>query len=119
VAIARDEIACARVTRQKTAHLREQTLAARIAPASVKERFPVRALVAAAVLFNPAVIALSAVWGQVDAVPAMFVLWSILLLLTGVHSLRRDITAFLLFAVAFSMKPQTSFAGMKAEMISV
>ena len=30
------------------------------------------------VLFNPAVIALSAGWGQVDAVPAMFVLWSLL-----------------------------------------
>ena len=27
----------------------------------------------AAVLFNPAVFALSAVWGQVDAVPAVFV----------------------------------------------
>ena len=85
------------------------TLAARIAPASVRERLPVRAIVAAAVLFNPAVIALSAVWGQVDAVPALFVLWSLLLLFTGAHSLRRDITAFLLFAVAFSMKPQTSF----------
>jgi Gpi18-like mannosyltransferase len=85
------------------------TLASRIAPASVRERLPVRTLVAAAVLFNPAVIALSAVWGQVDAVPAMFVLWSLLLLFTGAHSLRRDITAFLLFAVAFSMKPQTSF----------
>jgi Gpi18-like mannosyltransferase len=84
------------------------TLAARIAPTSVRERFPVRALVAAAVLFNPAVIALSAGWGQVDAVPAMFVLWSLLLTFTGAHSLRRDITAFLLFAVAISMKPQTS-----------
>ena len=40
----------------------------------LRERWPVRALVAAAVLFNPAVIALSAVWGQVDSVPAMFVL---------------------------------------------
>ena len=86
------------------------TLAARIAPAAVGERVPVRALVAAAVLFNPAVIALSAGWGQVDAVPAMFVLLSILLLFTGKHSLHRDVTAFLVFAVAFSMKPQTSFA---------
>jgi Gpi18-like mannosyltransferase len=85
------------------------TLAARVAPASVRERLPVRVLVAAAVLFNPAVIALSAGWGQVDAVPALFVLWSLLLLFTGAQSLRRDITAFLLFAVAFSMKPQTSF----------
>ena len=42
------------------------TFAARLAPQPIKERWPVRALVAAAVLFNPAVIALSAVWGQVD-----------------------------------------------------
>ena len=85
------------------------TLASRIAPDSVRERLPVRALVAAGVLFNPAVIALSAGWGQVDAVPTMFVLWSLLLLFTGAHSLRRDVTAFLVFAVAFSIKPQTSF----------
>jgi Gpi18-like mannosyltransferase len=52
------------------------TFAARLAPRATTERFPVRALVAAAVLFNPAVIALSAVWGQVDSVPAFFVLAS-------------------------------------------
>ena len=52
-----------------------------------------RALVAAAVLFNPAVIALSAVWGQVDSVPAMFVLWSLLLLFTGPPSLPRELAA--------------------------
>jgi Gpi18-like mannosyltransferase len=85
------------------------TFAARMAPASVKERLPVRALAAAAVLFNPAVIALSAVWGQVDVVPAMFVLGSLLLLFTGPQSLRREIAAFLLFAVAVAMKPQAGF----------
>ncbi len=85
------------------------TLAVRIAPTSLKERLPVRALVAAAVLFNPAVIALSAVWGQVDAVPALFVLSSLLLLFTGPRSLRREIAAFMLFAVAIAMKPQSGF----------
>lgn len=85
------------------------TFAARIAPASLKERLPVRALVAAAVLFNPAVIALSAVWGQVDAVPALLVLSSLLLLFTGPQSMRREIGAFLLFAVAVAMKPQSGF----------
>ena len=85
------------------------TLAARIAPASLARRLPVRALVAAGVLFNPAVIALSAVWGQVDAVPAVFVLWSLLLLFTGPQSLRRELAAFLLFAVAIAMKPQAGF----------
>ena len=85
------------------------TFATRLAPAALKERWPVRALVAGAVLFNPAVIALSAVWGQVDAVPAMFVLWSLLLLFTGPRSLRCEIAAFLLFAVAIAMKPQSGF----------
>src|SRR5919202_1923900 len=85
------------------------TFAARIAPTSLKERLPVRALVAASVLFNPAVIALSAVWGQVDAVPALFVLSSLLLLFTGPRSVRLEIGAFLLFAVAIAMKPQAGF----------
>ena len=85
------------------------TLAARIAPASLKERWPVRTLVAASVLFNPAIIALSAVWGQVDAVPAAFVLASLLLLFTGPRSLTRELGAFGLFAVAIAMKPQSGF----------
>jgi Gpi18-like mannosyltransferase len=85
------------------------TFAVRIAPASLKERLPVRALVAAAVLFNPAVIGLSSVWGQVDAVPALLVLSSLLLLFTGPQSMRREIGAFLLFALAIAMKPQSGF----------
>jgi dolichyl-phosphate-mannose-protein mannosyltransferase len=85
------------------------TFARRIAPASLNERLPLRPLVAAAVLFNPAVIMLSTVWGQVDVVPAVFVLWSLFLLFTGPQSLRREITAFLLFAVAIAMKPQAGF----------
>ena len=85
------------------------TFAARLAPASLRERWPVRALVAAAVLFNPAVIALSAGWGQVDSVPAVFVVWSLLLLFTGPRSLQRELAAFLLFAVAIAMKPQAGF----------
>jgi Gpi18-like mannosyltransferase len=83
--------------------------AARIAPAALRDRLPVGPLAAAAVLFNPAVIALSAIWGQVDAVPALFVLWSLLLLFTGPQSARREIGAFLLFAVAIAIKPQTGF----------
>ncbi len=60
-------------------------------------------------LFNPAVIALSAVWGQVDSVPALLVLSSLLLLFTGRQSLQRELGAFLLFAGAVAMKPQTGF----------
>jgi Gpi18-like mannosyltransferase len=86
------------------------TFAVRLAPASVSKRWPVRALVAAAVLFNPAVFGLSAVWGQLDALPTLFVLWSLLLLFTGPRSLQRDIGAFLLLAVALAIKPQAAFA---------
>ena len=52
---------------------------------------------------------MSAVWGQVDAVPAMFVLWTLLLLYTGPQSLKREIAALLIFAVAIAMKPQEGF----------
>jgi Gpi18-like mannosyltransferase len=86
------------------------TFAARLAPVSLRERWPVRALVVAAVLFNPAVIALSAVWGQVDALPTLLVLWSLLLLFTGPKSLGGEVAAFLLFAVAIAIKPQAAFA---------
>jgi Gpi18-like mannosyltransferase len=84
-------------------------LAARLAPASLKARVPVRAAVAAAVLFNPAVIALSAVWGQVDSVPAVFALLALLLLLTGPRSVRRDVAAFLVIGLAIAIKPQSGF----------
>ena len=66
------------------------TFASRLAPSSLKEQWPVRALVMAGVLFNPAVIAVGAVWGQVDAVPALLVMTSLLLLFTGKPGLRSD-----------------------------
>ena len=51
-------------------------------------------------------IALSAVWGQVDSVPALFVLASLLLLFTRPPRVRWELAAFLLFAVGIAMKPQ-------------
>jgi len=88
-------------------------LASRLAPRSLARRYPIRALVIAAVLFNPALIALSAAWGQVDSVPAAFALAAMLLLLTGprtgARATRREIGTILCFAVAFSMKPQSVF----------
>ena len=45
--------------------------ATRLAPASLLARWPVRALVIAGVLFNPAVLAVGPIWGQVDSVPAL------------------------------------------------
>jgi Gpi18-like mannosyltransferase len=85
------------------------TFAGRLAPPSLTERLPVRALVAAAVLFNPAVIGLSAVWGQVDSVPALLTLSSLLLLFTGARSLRRELASVVVLAVAVAMKPQAGF----------
>ena len=83
--------------------------AERLAPAELKQRWPLRPLVACAVLFNPAVIMVGAVWGQVDVVPAVFVLWSLLLLFTGAPRFRRELAAFALYGVAVSMKPQAGF----------
>ena len=85
------------------------TFATRIAPPSVKEQWPVRPLVAAAVLFNPAMIMVSAVWGQVDVVPAVFVLLSLFLLFTGPQAFRRELAASLSLAIAVAMKPQACF----------
>ena len=84
-------------------------IALRLAPEEMRRRIPVRAIVIAAVLFNPAVFALSTMWGQVDALPAAFVIASLMLVLTGRPSLRRDTLAVVMFAIAFSMKPQSSF----------
>jgi dolichyl-phosphate-mannose-protein mannosyltransferase len=86
------------------------TFAARIAPRAIARRMPVRTVVAAAVLFNPAVIADSSVYGQVDVVPAFFVIASLLLLLTGRRSVQRDVAAFALLGAAFIVKPQACFA---------
>ena len=46
------------------------TFAARLSPSGLRQRLPVRALVAAAVLFNPAVIALSACAGRSTRSPS-------------------------------------------------
>ena len=48
-------------------------LAARLAPPALARRVPLRPVVAAAVLFNPKLVLESAVFGQVNAVPALFI----------------------------------------------
>jgi Gpi18-like mannosyltransferase len=83
--------------------------ASRIASKSFLQRVPIRALVAAAVLFNPAVFGLSAVWGQVDSVTTLFVLLSLLFLFTGPKSVGREIVAFLFLAIALATKVQAGF----------
>jgi dolichyl-phosphate-mannose-protein mannosyltransferase len=85
------------------------TFAARLAPKEIVERIPVRALVAAAVLFNPAIFGDSTVYGEVEAVPALLVLSSLFLLLTGPRSVQRDAAAFAILGVALITKPQAAF----------
>lgn len=84
-------------------------LAFRLAPQSLRGRLPVRALVFAGALFNPAVLGIGAVWGQVDSVPAALVIGGLLLLLTGTRTVRRDAGALTLVALAVAMKPQSAF----------
>ena len=84
-------------------------LAARLAPESVRRRLPIRPIVLVAVLFNPAVLGVGAVWGQVDSVPSSMVMGTLLLLLTGRRSVARDLSGMVLFAVALAIKPQAGF----------
>lgn len=84
-------------------------LAERIAPESLRSRMPIRAIVSVAVLFNPAVIGVGAVWGQVDSIPSALVMGTLLLLLTGRHCWQRDVGAMALFGLAVAMKPQSGF----------
>ena len=84
-------------------------LAHRLAPESVRQRLPIRAIVLVAVLFNPAILGVGAVWGQVDSVPSSLVMASLLLLLTGRRSVQRDLGGLCLFAVALAIKPQAGF----------
>lgn len=84
-------------------------LAVRMSSARLRARLPVRAVASLAVLASPAVIGVGAAWGQVDSVPACFVMGSLLLLLTGRPSVGRDLAGMASFAVAIAMKPQSGF----------
>lgn len=84
-------------------------LAERLAPESLRHRLAVRPIVMLAVLFNPAVLGVGALWGQVDSFPAAFVMGALLMLLTGRHTVTRDLSGMLLFAAAIAMKPQSGF----------
>jgi len=70
----------------------------------------IRAIAAAAVLFNPAFFFCSAVWGETDTIAAFFLLASFLLLLTGRRTLPRDAAAMVLYGLAVALKPQSVFA---------
>jgi|GEM_PF-442411 len=84
-------------------------LAHRLAPVSLRERLPVRALTLIIVLFNPAVLGVGALWGQVDSVPSSLVVACLVLVLTGRRSVQRDFGGLVLLGIAISMKPQSAF----------
>jgi Gpi18-like mannosyltransferase len=70
----------------------------------------IRAIAAAAILFNPAFFFCSAVWGETDTIAAFFLLASFLVLLTGRRTLPRDAGAMALYGLAVALKPQSAFA---------
>ena len=84
-------------------------IADRASPRSWGDRGSLRALVAAAVLFNPAFLFVSAIWGQVDSLTAFFVLAAFLLITTGRTSLVREAGGVAILALAFGSKPQAVF----------
>jgi Gpi18-like mannosyltransferase len=81
-------------------------IAERLTPAETQRRVPVRGLAAAAILLNPAVFFISALWGQVDSIGALLVLGALVFLATGPVRLYRELIATVLFAAALEIKPQ-------------
>ncbi|MFN2586687.1 MAG: phospholipid carrier-dependent glycosyltransferase [Actinomycetota bacterium] len=84
-------------------------LASVVAAARGLDRWWVRPAAAAAILFNPPVVFLSSVWGQVDTLAAFYVLAGILLVVKDGASLRSEAGGAALLALAFATKPQTAF----------
>jgi Gpi18-like mannosyltransferase len=81
-------------------------LAARITPGRSVGRMPLTAAAAAAILLNPALILVSAVWGQADSVLALLVLAGIYMLASEQLSLTREMCGVSLLAIAIATKPQ-------------
>src|SRR5439155_5591134 len=84
-------------------------LATRLTPSGSARRIPIRAMAAAAILLNPGLILISAVWGQVDSVLALLVLAAIYVMV-GSPSIARETCGIALLAVAVATKPQAVFA---------
>lgn len=84
-------------------------LAERIVPAAAARRLPWRAMVAIAVLFNPAFFFVSGTWGQVDSALALLVLSSFLLIATGPRTMPREAAGIALLAAGLATKPQGAF----------
>ena len=84
-------------------------LARRVMRSHDAESVDVGGLAAAAILFNPGLVLISAVWGQVDSLLALLALGSVYLL-AGRPTLGREAGAVALLAFAVVTKPQVVFA---------
>jgi hypothetical protein len=84
--------------------------AVRITPPSVAWGRVVRTVVAASILFNPAVFWLSSVWGQVDTLGSFMLLASLMLLVTDRGPFVRELAAMALLGFAVAVKPQVAIA---------
>src|SRR5439155_3331856 len=82
-------------------------LATRLAPAG--RRFPVRGVAVAAILFNPAIFFVSAVWGQADSVFSLLIVASFVLLGDRDASPLREAAGAAALAAAIVTKPQSLF----------
>ena len=85
-------------------------LAARLTPSGGTRRAPIRATAAAAILLNPGLILVSAVWGQVDSLLALLVLAGIYAIAAGPPRVLRKACGVGLLAIAFATKPQALLA---------
>jgi len=85
-------------------------LAARVAPRVRQAESRTGAMAAAAILLNPGLILISAVWGQVDSLSALLVLAGIYALTTGQQSIPREACAVALLAIAVATKAQAVLA---------
>jgi len=85
-------------------------LATRITPNASAGRIPLGLAAAAAILLNPGLVLVSAVWGQVDSVPTLLVLAGIYALATKLPSIPREVCGVALLAIAVATKPQALLA---------
>lgn len=84
--------------------------AVRITPPSVARAKVVRTVVAAAVLFNPAVFWVSSVWGQADTLGNFLLLASLMVLFTDRGRFVREVVGMALLGFAVAVKPQVAIA---------
>jgi hypothetical protein len=81
-----------------------------VTPPSVARTPVVRTVVAAAILFNPAVFFVSSVWGQVDTLGNFLLLSSLFILFTRRRSFPRELGGMALLGLAVAVKPQVAIA---------